>query len=68
MSAVLDAIYSGFILLVAAAGVVYVIWNVGDERVGGGSVTRAVAIAVVVVFIAALVGSLVVPTLWPTLF
>ena len=67
MSAVLDAIYSGFILLVAAAGVVYVIWNAGDERVGGGSMTRAVAIAVVV-FIAALVGSLVVPTLWPTLF
>ena len=65
MSAVLDAIYSAFILLVAAAGVVYVIGSAGDERVGGGSLTRAIAIAVVVVFIVVLVGSLVLPKFFP---
>ena len=61
MSALLDAIYSAFILLVAAAGVVYVIGTAGDERVGGSTVARVIAIAVLVVFIAALVGSLVLP-------
>ena len=61
MSAILDAIYSAFILLVAAAGVVYVIGSAGDERVGGGTLTRAVAIGVIVAFILVLVGSLVLP-------
>ena len=65
MSALLDAVYSAFILLVAAAGVVYVIGRAGDERVGGSTVARAVAIAVVVVFIVVLVGSLVLPQFFP---
>ena len=65
MSAVLDAIYSAFILLVAAAGVVYVIGSAGDERVGGNTTVRAIAIAVIVVFIVALVGSLVLPKFFP---
>lgn len=61
MGAVLDAIYSAFILLVAAAGVVYVFWSPGPEHVSGSKVTRAVAIVAVVGFLAALVGGLVVP-------